>query len=306
MASPESSAPASWAIGGGAGLPTLARPVRTRSVWWRLVRNPRVIAGGTVLLAFYLIALLAPFVAPEDPNRQVLIERLNAPSLAHPMGTDGLGRDILSRAIWGARVSLSVSVVATLVSVVIGALVGLIAGWFGGWADNLLMRIADVFLAFPIFILLITVVAIYGSSVLLLILFLGLAAWPQTARLSRAEVLSLAKREFVLAARVGGASNRRILLVHILPHLIPLLMVAATLRVAIVILVEAGLSYFGLGVTPPTPTWGNMVADGRTFLATAWWITTFPGLLIVTTVLMYNVLGDGMRGALDPPRVARM
>src|SRR5215218_7201093 len=306
MANPESSAPASWAIGGGTVQAPLARPIHSRSIWWRLVRNPRVIVGGTVLLAFYLIALLAPIVAPEDPNKQELIERLKAPSLAHPMGTDGLGRDILSRAIWGARLSLLISVVATLVSIVIGAQLGLIAGWFGGWLDNLLMRIADVFLAFPIFILLITVVAIYGSSALLLILFLGLAAWPQTARLARAEVLSLAKREFVLAARVSGASNRRILFVHILPHLIPLLMVAATLRVAIVLLVEAALSYFGLGVTPPTPTWGNMIADGRTYLATAWWITTFPGLLIVTTVLMYNVLGDGMRRALDPPRVSRL
>src|SRR5215216_6753960 len=199
MANPESSAPASWAIGGGTVQAPLARPIHSRSIWWRLVRNPRVIVGGTVLLAFYLIALLAPIVAPEDPNKQELIERLKAPSLAHPMGTDGLGRDILSRAIWGARLSLLISVVATLVSIVLGAQVGLIAGWFGGWLDKLL------------------------------ILFLGLAAWPQTARLARAEVLSLAKREFVLAARVSGASNRRILFVHILPHLIPLLMVAATL-----------------------------------------------------------------------------
>src|SRR5262245_19596570 len=165
MASPGSSVPASWTIGEEAGQMTLARPVRSRSVWRRLVRNRRVNAGGGVLLTFYLIALLAPIVAPEDPNHQVLIQRLKAPSLSHPMGTDGLGRDILSRAIWGARVSLSVSLVATLMSIVLGAQVGLIAGWFGGWLDNLLMRTADVFLAFPIFILLITVVAIYGSSV---------------------------------------------------------------------------------------------------------------------------------------------
>jgi peptide/nickel transport system permease protein len=262
--------------------------------------------GGGVLLAFYLVALLAPLTAPEDPNHQVLIERLKAPSLDHPMGTDGLGRDILSRAIWGGRVSLTLSVVATLVSILIGVQVGLIAGWFGGWLDNILMRTADVFLAFPIFILLITVVAIYGSSVPLLIVFLGLAAWPETARFARAEVLSLRKREFVLATQVCGARDRRILIVHILPQLIPLLMVAATLRVAIVILVEAALSYFGLGVTPPSPSWGNMVADGRTYLATAWWITTIPGVLIVVTVLMYNVLGDGLRGVFDPPRVSRL
>lgn len=258
-----------------------------------------------MLLALYLIALLAPLVAPQNPNRQVLLDRLKTPSSAHLMGTDGLGRDILSRAIYGGRASLAVSLVATLVSIVLGTQVGLVAGWFGGWLDNFLMRAADVFLAFPIFILLITVVAIYGSSILLLIIFLGLAAWPETARLARAEVLSLGKREFVVAARVSGARDLRILFVHILPHLIPLLMVAATLRVAIVILIEAALSYFGLGVTPPTPSWGNMVADGRTYLATAWWITTFPGLLIVATVLLYNLLGDGLRGTLDPPRVTR-
>jgi peptide/nickel transport system permease protein len=291
---------------GGASRSALARSSSSRSGWQRLMHNRRVTVGGALLLTLYLIALLARRVSPADPNRQVLIARLKGPSWAHLMGTDPLGRDILSRAIFGARVSLSVSLVATLVSIVIGAQVGLVAGWFGGWIDNLLMRIADVFLAFPIFILLITVVAIYGSSIWLLILFLGLAAWPQTSRLARAEVLSLSKREFVLAARVSGASNRRILFLHILPQLIPLLMVAATLRVAVVILVEAALSYFGLGVPPPTPTWGNMVADGRVYLATAWWITTFPGLLIVATVLTYNVLGDGLRAVVDPPRAARL
>jgi peptide/nickel transport system permease protein len=262
--------------------------------------------AGAILLALYLVALLAPVVAPANPNTQVLIDRLQGPSWAHPMGTDPLGRDILSRAIYGARVSLTISLVATFVSIVLGALAGLVSGWFGGWIDNLLMRATDIFLAFPIFILLITVVAIYGSSIWLLILFLGLASWPQTARLARAEVLSLSKREFVLAARVSGAHDRRILFRHILPHLIPLLMVAATLQVAAVILVEAALSYFGLGVQPPTPSWGNMVADGRIYLATAWWITTFPGLLIVATVLVYNMLGDGLRAVVDPPRAARM
>src|SRR4051794_26559808 len=305
MASSGSSAPISLRIGGSPTEISFARTRQSRSVWWRLARSRRVIAGGGMLLLFYFVALFAPVFAPHDPNKQVLLERLKAPSVAHLMGTDGLGRDILSRAIYGGRASLTVSLVATLMSIVIGTQIGLIAGWFGGWPDNLLMRVADIFLAFPSFILLITVVAIYGSSVTLLILFLGLAAWPETARLARAETLSLRKREFVLAAQVSGARDRRILFVHILPQLIPLLIVAATLRVAIVILIEAALSYFGLGVTPPTPSWGNMVADGRTYLATAWWITTFPGLLIVATVLLYNLLGDGLRGTLDPPRVTR-
>ncbi|MDQ3547300.1 MAG: ABC transporter permease [Chloroflexota bacterium] len=274
-------------------------------MWRRFLRNRRALIGGMIVLALYLVALLAPLLVPHDPNQQVLLDRLNGPSAEHLFGTDSLGRDILSRAIYGARVSLAVSLVATLITIVIGALVGLVSGYVGGWLDNLMMRVTDVFLAFPIFILLITVVAIYGSSMFLLILFLGLAAWPSTARLVRAEVLSLAGREFVLAARVGGARDLRIMLVHLLPNLVPILVVAATLRVGIVILVEAGLSYFGLGVSPPTPTWGNMVADGRIYLDSAWWITTFPGVLIVVTVLVYNLLGDGLRDVFDPRRLAR-
>ncbi len=298
--------PARRARGGDIVEPTRLLPPQSRPVWRRLKRNRQVLIGAAFLLTLYLIALLAPLTAPDDPDRQVLIDRLQGPSWDHLAGTDGHGRDILSRAIWGARLSLSISLVATLMSVGIGAVAGLVSGLARGWIDNVIMRATDIFLAFPIFVLLITVVAIYGSRVWLLILFLGLAAWPETARLARAEVLSLGTREFVVAARVGGAGSGRILLVHLLPHLVPILIVTATLRVAIVILVEAALSYFGLGVPPPAPTWGNMVADGRTYLATAWWITTFPGVLIVVTVLMYNALGDGLRAVFDPPRAARL
>lgn len=306
MATPESPTSARRSLRGQTVDPALLREAQSRPVWHRLARNRRAIAALTFLLLLYLVALLAPLTAPDDPNRQVLVDRLQAPSWDHPAGTDGHGRDLLSRAIWGARLSLSISLVATLMSVVIGAVVGLVSGLARGWVDNVVMRATDIFLAFPIFVLLITVVAIYGSHVWLLILFLGLAAWPETARLARAEVLSLATREFVLAARVGGANSARILRVHLLPHLVPLLIVTASLRVAIVILVEAALSYFGLGVPAPAPTWGNMVADGRTYLATAWWITTVPGVLIVVTVLMYNALGDGLRAVFDPPRAARL
>jgi peptide/nickel transport system permease protein len=278
------------------------RRPRTQSMWRRFARNRRVVIGLTVITGLYLVALLAPFLAPYDPNAQVLMDRLKPPSAEHLFGTDSLGRDLLSRAIWGARISLVVSLVATLITVAIGALVGLVSGFSGRWVDNVLMRVTDVFLAFPIFILLITVIAIYGSSLSLLILFLGLAAWPSTSRLVRAEVLSLGARDFVLAARVSGASSGRIMLAHMLPNVVPVLVVAATLRVAIVILVEAGLSYFGLGVPPPAPSWGNMVADGRLYLDTAWWITTFPGILVVVTVLAYNLLGDGLRDVFDPRR----
>jgi ABC-type dipeptide/oligopeptide/nickel transport system permease subunit len=281
------------------------RTRRSTSLGRRLLSNRRVAIGLTVVIAFYLIALAAPLVSPADPNAQVLLERLKAPSLEHPFGTDSLGRDILSRAIWATRISLGVSLVAMLITVGLGSLVGLLAGFRGGIVDNVLMRVTDVFLAFPVFILLITVISIYGSSVTLLILFLGLSAWPLTARTVRAEVLSLKSRDYIEAARVSGATSARILLHHLLPNVASVLVVAATLRVATVILIETGLSYFGLGVSPPTPTWGNMVADGRLYLERAWWITTFPGALVVITVFAYNLLGDGLRDELDPRRRAR-
>jgi peptide/nickel transport system permease protein len=208
----------------------------------------------------------------------------------------------LSRAIWATRISLSVSLVAMLITIALGATLGLVAGYKGGLVDSVVMRLTDMMLAFPIFILLITIVAIYGSSIRLLILFMGLTAWPLTARTIRAEVLSLKHRDYIDAARVNGASTARILIHHMLPGVLSVIVVAATLRVATVILVESGLSYFGLGVTPPTPTWGNMAAEGRLYLDTAWWVTTFPGVLIVVTVLAYNLLGDGLRDELDPRR----
>ena len=287
---------------------TPAEPLRERKVvptWKRLLRNHRVALGVGVLVTMYLVGLLAPWLAPADPNAQVLIERLKPPSMDHPLGTDSLGRDILSRAIWATRISLSVSLVAMAITVLVGATLGLLAGFLGGKVDMTIMRLTDMLMAFPIFILLITIVAIYGSSIALLILFLGLTAWPLTARTIRAEVLSLKHRDYIDAARVNGASTVRILLSHVLPGVLSVIVVAATLRVATVILVESSLSYFGLGVTPPTPTWGNMAAEGRLFLETAWWITTFPGLLIVITVLAYNLLGDGLRDELDPRRRGR-
>ncbi len=281
------------------GRPRAGDRTRLRS---QLFKNRRIVAGLALIVVLHAAALLAPWLAPYSPDAQVLTDRLKPPSRQHPLGVDHLGRDILSRVLWGARVSLAVGLVATLLTVVIGALFGLVSGYFGTWIDGLLMRTTDVFLAFPVFVLLITVVAIYGSSVWLLIIFLGLAAWPSTARVVRADVLSIAAREFVTAARAVGAGNGRILLVHILPNVVSVLVVAATLRVAIVILTEASLSYFGLGVPPPMATWGGMVADGRLVMDTAWWITTFPGVLVVVTVLAYNMLGDGLRDVLDPRR----
>lgn len=273
--------------------------------WRRLLRNRRILLGLMVLVTLYLVGLFAPWLSPVDPNAQILLERLQPPSAAHPLGTDSLGRDILSRAIWATRISLSVSFVAMLITICVGATLGLVAGFLGGIVDMVIMRLTDMLMAFPIFILLITIVAIYGSSLTLMILFLGFTAWPLTARTIRAETLSLRRRDFVDAARINGASTARILLYHLLPGVLSIIVVAATLRVATVILIESALSYFGLGVTPPTPTWGNMASEGRLFLDTAWWITTFPGMLIVITVLAYNLLGDGLRDELDPRRRGR-
>lgn len=261
-----------------------------------------MLVGGIVLVVLVAIALLAPLLAPYDPDEQVLTDRLRGPSLTHLMGTDGLGRDMLSRAIYGARVSLSVGMSAMLISIGLGTLIGVAAGYFRGTLDSVLMRATDVLLSIPTFLLLITVLSIYGSSIPLLMFFLGVTAWPYTARLVRSEVLSLGTREFVTAARVVGLTDKRIMFRHILPNVVPLLAVAATLRVAVVILAEASLSYFGLGVQPPTATWGNMVADGKGVLDVAWWITSFPGMLIVVTVLAFNLVGDGLRDVLDPRR----
>lgn len=251
-----------------------------------------------------MVAVLAPVIAP-DPNRQVLIDRLMPPDPRHLFGTDNLGRDLLAQTVWGARISLAVSLSSTLLSIAIGSAIGLASGYLRGVVDSALMRITDVFLAFPIFILMLTAVAVFGSSLSLLILFLGLSAWPQTARLVRAETLSLAARDFVLSARTIGARDARIMLVHLLPHLVPVLAVAASLRAGAVILIEAGLSYFGLGVPPPTPTWGGIAAAGKGYLDVGWWMTTIPGILIVVTVIAYNLIGDGLSQEIDPRRRTR-
>jgi peptide/nickel transport system permease protein len=255
-----------------------------------------------VLLITLLVALLAGLLAPSDPNGQILADRLAGPSPAHPFGEDQLGRDVLSRVIYGARVSLGIGFSSVAITIVIGTVIGVAAGFFGGWADNVLMRFVDVFISIPVFMLLLTVVAIYGSSVGLLVAFIGISAFPGAARIVRAEVLSLMPRDFVLAARVVGASPVRIMARHLVPNLLPVIIVSATLRVGAAILTEAGLSYFGLGVPPPAPTWGGMVADGRTFLDVAWWVSTFPGLALLIVVVATNLVGDGLRDVFDPRR----
>jgi len=275
---------------------------RRRSLVVRLLSNQRVVAGSVVLLITIAVALLADVLAPYEPNAQILADRLAGPSLAHPFGQDHLGRDVLSRAIYGARVSLGVGFSSVAITIVIGTIIGVAAGYFGRWTDSVLMRFVDVFISIPVFMLLLTVVAIYGSNVGLLVAFIGISAFPGAARIVRAEVLSLMPRDFILAARVVGASPVRIMARHLLPNLMPVIIVSATLRVGAAILTEAGLSYFGLGVPPPAPTWGGMVADGRTFLDVAWWVSTFPGLALLVVVIATNLVGDGLRDVFDPRR----
>ncbi|TME39833.1 MAG: ABC transporter permease [Chloroflexi bacterium] len=281
-----------------------ASPVaqRRRSLVVRLLSNQRVVVGSVVLLVTFAVALLADVLAPYEPNAQILAERLAGPSLAHPFGQDHLGRDVLSRAIYGARVSLGVGFSSVAITIVIGTIIGVAAGYFGRWTDSVLMRFVDVFISIPVFMLLLTVVAIYGSNVGLLVAFIGISAFPGAARIVRAEVLSLMPRDFILAARVVGASPLRIMARHLVPNLMPVIIVSATLRVGAAILTEAGLSYFGLGVPPPAPTWGGMVADGRTFLDVAWWVSTFPGLALLVVVIATNLVGDGLRDVFDPRR----
>ena len=279
----------------------LSRP-RKRGLMVRMARNDRVVVGCAVLFAAFVAAVFAGQLAPYDPNAQILTARLGPPTAAHLFGSDQLGRDVLSRMIWGSRVSLGVGFSSVVISIVIGTAIGVAAGYSGGWIDGALMRFVDVFISIPVFMLLLTIVAIYGSNVPLLITFIGVSAFPGAARIVRAEVLSLMPREFITASRVIGSTSLRIMVRHIVPNLVPIIVVSATLRVGAAILTEAGLSYFGLGVPPPSPTWGGMVADGRTSLDVAWWVSTCPGVALLIVVIATNLVGDGLRDVLDPRR----
>ncbi|RXJ01108.1 ABC transporter permease [Anaerobacillus alkaliphilus] len=258
---------------------------------------------GLVLLVFIVgSALLAPWIAPHDPDFQNLRNRLAQPSAEFLLGTDHLGRDIFSRLLFGGRVSLFVGFVSMVGAVTIGTTVGAVAGYFGGLVDAFLMRLVDVIISFPNIFLLITLVAVLEPSIDKLIIVFALLSWTGTARLVRGEFLTLKKREFVLAARTIGMSNTRIIFGQILPSAFGPVIVAATLAVGSFILAESALSFLGLGVQPPTSTWGNMLTYSQsvTIFRTAWWYPTFPGVMILLTVLSFNFVGDGLRDALDP------
>jgi peptide/nickel transport system permease protein len=271
------------------------------SVFWRQFRqNHLAIAGGVVVVLLGLAALLASVLAPYDPAAYDVKQILLSPSRAHWFGTDQLGRDLLSRMLYGARISMSVGFVSVGIAVVIGTLIGTMAAYYGGRTDELLMRFVDLMLNFPRFFLLLTLIAFLRPSIFVIMAVIGLTGWMGLARLVRSEILSLKEREFVLSARALGARDRRIMFRHILPNALVPVLVSATLGVAGAILAESGLSFLGLGVQPPTPSWGNILIDGKANIEIAWWLSVFPGMAILVTVLAYNLLGEGLRDALDP------
>jgi peptide/nickel transport system permease protein len=262
--------------------------------------HPLIFWGGFIVFLLVGTALTSQWVAPFDPNLQVLSDRLLPPSFHHWMGTDQYGRDIFSRILYSSRISLAVGLVAVSIYVCIGITIGSLAGYYGGWVDGLLMRMTDIFLCIPTFLLILMVIAFVGPSILNIMIVIGLTSWTDVARLVRGEILSLKEREFIQAARIIGMSDRRIILRHLLPNALGPVLVVATLGIGGAILVESSLSYLGLGVQPPTPSWGNMLEEGKEHLTDAWWLITFPGLAIFLTVLGYNLLGEGIRDLLDP------
>jgi peptide/nickel transport system permease protein len=271
-----------------------------RSFWRALRRNQLALGGGVVVVFVAVLALLAPVIAPMDPNRPDVRKILDSPSSRHPLGTDQLGRDVLSRMLYGARVSLAVGFVSVGIATLIGIALGSAAGYHGGTIDAMVMRLVDLMLVFPRFFLLLAVLGFLRPSIWTIMAVIGLTGWMSVARLVRAEFLSLREREFVLWSQSIGASAFRIIWRHILPNAIAPVLVAITLGIPAAILAESGLSFLGLGVQPPHATWGNILSEGKDAIEIGWWLSVYPGLAILVTVLSYNLLGEGIRDALDP------
>lgn len=270
-----------------------------RGRFWRRLRGERKVLIGLVVVGILgFIAVFGPLLAPYDPDADDF-ELFAAPSMDHLFGTDSFGRDILSRMMAGTRVSFTVGISVALLSMAVGVTLGLIAGYFGGWLDSLIMRFMDLLWAFPEIILAVGMVAVFGAGIRNIIIAIAVAYLDDFARVVRAEVLRLREEEYALAARAVGASHRRIMLRHILPNTLAPVIVQATFAVGLGILAESGLTFLGLGVSPSTPTWGLILNEGRDFVRQAWWISVFPGLAIVITVLGLNLLGDGLRDTLD-------
>jgi peptide/nickel transport system permease protein len=269
-------------------------------VWKRFSTNKLAVAGGIIVLILFVVAVIAPLIAPYNPNDIDRRHILEPPGLHHLLGTDDLGRDVLSRMIWGARISLAVGFVAIGIATVIGMILGAISGYYSGWFDSIIMRFIDIMLSIPTFFLILAVIAFIGPSIWNIMIVIGLTAWMGVARLVRAEFLTLKEREFVLAARAIGASDFRIIFRHIMINGMSPVFVSAVLGIAGAVLVESALSFLGIGVQPPTPSWGNILTLGKDNIEIAWWLSLYPGLAILITVLSYNLLGEGLRDALDP------
>ncbi|MCL4368206.1 MAG: ABC transporter permease [Actinobacteria bacterium] len=284
----------------GAGLALAVPPERRYRALKMFLRSRQGVLGLAIALAMVLAAVLAPIIAPYDPLAQDLAHKFNSSNSQHWLGTDQFGRDVLSRMLFGAQISLSTGLVSVIVGSVLGVLAGVVAAFYGGWIEIVTMAAVDVLMGFRSYLLAILIVAILGTSEINLMVAIGLATFPQVARLIRSEVLSVKRRDFVDAARSLGATDGRIMLRHVLPQVVSPLVVVATFNFALAVTVESSLSFLGLGPPPPTPTWGLMIAEGRQYILSTPWLPAIPGVAIMLTVLAFNMLGDAMRDVLDP------
>ncbi len=289
-----------WLLADTPGSATQARLGRAYGSWLNFRANPMALVGLGIVLLLVLVATLAPWLAPQSPTAQDLAQRLRPPSAAHWLGTDELGRDIYARIVWGSRITLTIVALVAVIIGPVGLLVGTVAGYAGGWLDTVLMRVTDVFLAFPRLILALAFVAALGPGIENAIIAIAITAWPPYARLARAETLTVRHADFIAAARMQGASALRILLFHIAPLCASSLVVRLSLDMAGIILTAAGLGFLGLGAQPPAPEWGAMISTGRQYVLDYWWVATMPGIAIVLVSLGFNLLGDGLRDVLDP------
>ncbi len=271
-----------------------------KNVLIKLFKNKFALTGLTIITLLIVVALFAPVISPYTPSEQNVFERLQAPSLTHFFGTDDLGRDVFTRMIFGARISLAVGFISVFIILVIGTFLGIVSGYYGGKIDYIIMRFTDIVLCFPTFFLIILVIAFIEPNIYNVMIVIGVTSWPGLARLVRAEVLSLKEREFILVSKMMAISNIKIFFVHILPNIISPLMVYSSLAIGGAILTESALSFLGLGVQPPMPSWGQILTSGKDYIYMAWWLSLFPGIAILVTVLAFNLVGEAIRDIFDP------
>jgi len=271
-----------------------------KNILKKLIKNKFAMIGLTIITLLILVAIFAPIISPYTPSQQNIFERLQSPSLSHIFGTDDLGRDVFTRMIFGARISLLVGFISVFIILLIGTFLGIISGYYGGKIDYIIMRFTDIVLCFPTFFLIILVIAFVEPNIYNVMIVIGVTSWPGLARLVRAEVLSLKEREFILVSKMMAISNIKIFCVHILPNIISPLMVYSSLAIGGAILTESALSFLGLGVQPPMPSWGQILTSGKDYIYMAWWLSLFPGLAILVTVLAFNLIGEAIRDIFDP------